>query len=526
MKKLHRCLVIVPLLFVICFANYSYAKTMNILVLPFENTGNKEFSWISAGMTDTVITDLGQIKSISVVSNADRKKILEEMKFILSGLVEEDKMIKLGKLTGANVIFTGSYLVSKNRIRVHARLVNVETGKIESTTKLDGTVSDIFELQDKVVLNLMSETGKVKIADVKPVDLTEENKKAVENKPIPKADAYKWYAKGLELKDTNPKEALTNFKKALEIDPRYINALIDAGSVGSALGFFNEALGYVGMAERVLNESNKTNTSDYGRVMMGFAMVYLDKGQGDQALKYALKDKVIKDKLGLQNTTGYSSLMNNIGAIYVQKGQFDQALKYYQKAQSIEDALGLKNTTKYSSLMNNIGVIYFNKGQLDRALKYYLNAQSVLDTLDLQNTSLYTASLKNIGNIYFNKGQPDRALEYYLRTQSILETLGLQNTAEYANLMHNIGLVYCKNGPIDRAVESLLKEKVILDRLGLQNTESYAGVTNVLAQLYEHQGKRAMAGRYYRMTYDAFVKAGYSGQWRDKALHDAERLGY
>ena len=248
---------------------------MNILVHPFDNTGDKEYSWISAGMTDTVITDLTRIQNISVVSNTDRKKILEEMKFIFSGLAEEDKMIKLGKLTGANVIFTGSYLVSGYRIRIHARLVNVETGKVESSTKIDGTLNGIFDLQDKVVFTLMGETEKITIADIKPVEITEKDRKEIEEKPKPNVTAYEWYAKGLEVQDTNPKEALTNFKKALDIDPNYTDALMHAGwTAGNILNLFSEALGYLEKAERIFNGRNETKSSDYANLMNSIGNVY------------------------------------------------------------------------------------------------------------------------------------------------------------------------------------------------------------------------------------------------------------
>ena len=59
-------------------------------------------------MTDTVINDLTGIKEVSVISNADRRKIMEEAKFSLSGLVADETMVKVGKLTGANIIFSGS----------------------------------------------------------------------------------------------------------------------------------------------------------------------------------------------------------------------------------------------------------------------------------------------------------------------------------------------------------------------------------------------------------------------------------
>ena len=246
----------------------------------------------------------------------------------------------------------------------------------------------------------MGETEKITIADIKPLKLTEQDKKRIEEKPKPKLTAYEWYAKGLEIQDKNPKEALTNFRKALDIDPDYTDALMSAGwTAGNTLNLFSEALGYLDKAERIFKGRNETKSS------------------------------------------GYADLMNNIGLVYGSKGQPDRALEYYLKAQSIEDRLG-QNTTGYAALMNNIGNVYNSKGQLDRALEYYLNSQSINDRL------------------------------------------GLQNTAGYALLMFN------------------------------------------MAVLYEKKGQRDMAGRYYRMAYDTFVRADYSGEWRDKALNNARRLGY
>ena len=483
MKKLPFLMTFTVFLFL--FTSPCSAKQMNILVHPFENTGDKTYSWISAGMTDTVISDLTRISNISVVSNADRKKILEEMKFIFSGLATEDKMIKLGKLTGANVIFTGSYLVSGERIRVHARLVNVETGKVENSTKIDGALNGIFDLQDKVVFTLMGETGKITIADVKPVKLTKQDRAKIEKKRKPKSTAYEWYAKGLEVQDTNPKEALTNFRKALDIDPNYTDALMRAGyTAGSTLNLFSEAIEYLTKAERIFKGRSETKSSDY------------------------------------------ANLMDNMGLVYQDKGHLDHALKYYLISQSIRDRLGLQNAADYAVLMMNIGNVYQSKGQLDRSLEYYINSQTIMDRIGLQNTADYAALMMNIGSVYIEKGQLDRSLEYYLNAQTIMDRIGLQITADYAKLMNNIGAVYRSKGKLDRALEYYLKDKSIEDGLGLQNTAGYASLMWNMALLYEKQGQRDMAGRYFRMAYDTYVRADYSGEWREKALNNARRLGY
>jgi TolB-like protein/tetratricopeptide (TPR) repeat protein len=512
MKKLSFALIFTFVLFAFLLTTPCFAKQMNILVHPFENTGNKEYSWISAGITDTVISDLTRIANISVVSNQDRKKILEEMKFILSGLVEKDMIMKLGKLTGANVIFTGSYLVSGSRIRVHARLVNVETGKIESSTKIDGTLDGIFDIQDKVVFTLLGETKKITIADIESVKLTKQDRKKIKEKHKPKLIAYEWYAKGLEIQDTNPKEALTNFKKAIDIDPNYTDALMEAGfTAGSTLNLFSEALGYLEKAERIFNGRNETESSDYAGLMMDIGLVYGDKGQLDRALEYFLNSQSIMDRLGLKNTAGYAGLMTNIGVIYGKNGQLDRALEYFLNAQSIMDRLGLKNTASYAALMMNIGIDYRDKGQLDHALQYYLNSQSIRDELGLQNTTGYAMLMMNFGAIYQNKGQLDRALEYFLNSQSIMDRLGLKNTADYAALMMNFGAIYKDKGQLDRALEYFLNSQSIMDRLRLQNTANYAALMTNMSMLYKKQGQRDMAERYSRMAYDIYMRLDYSG---------------
>ncbi|MFO7665068.1 MAG: hypothetical protein R6V76_00410 [Desulfobacterales bacterium] len=62
--------------------------------------------------------------------------------------------------------------------------------------------------------------------------------------------------------------------------------------------------------------------------------------------------------------------------------------------------------------------------------------------------------------------------------------------------------------------------------MGLKNTAGYAGTMKNIGTAYERQGQRDMAGRYFRMAYDIYVKSGYSGKLRDDALNNARRLGY
>jgi TolB-like protein len=569
MKKRVVSKVVFPSLFFIFISFPSYARTLNILVQPFQNTGDAQYSWISAGMTDTVISDLNKIRDINVISDKDRKKVLEELKFTRSGLVDEEGMVKVGKLAGANIIFTGSYQVSGNRLRVNAKLINVESGKVETSTKLDGTVDRIFDLQDKVVFSLVGDTEKIRIADIGPVKLVAEDKKKIEEKYKPKTEAYEWYSKGLEVENKNPKLALDYFNSAIKIDPDYTQPLMWAGVVaGDSLNLFTEAQNYLQKADNIFKSRGETASSDYSNLIGVIGALYSSKGQLDLALKYYLGSQAIKDRLGLQNTDSYSDLVMNIGLVYWSKGQLDTALKYYLDSQAIKDRLGLQNTDSYSDLVGNIGFVYLDKGDLDLALKYAFDSQSIRDRLGLQNTVAYSILVNNIGRIYHNKGQLDWALKYYLDSQAIKDRLGLQNTADYSSVMTNIALVYSSKGQLDLALKYSLDAQAIMERLGLQDTVSYSNImTNIgvvywskgqpssalkyyldsqaikdrlglqntvaygnnlfnLALAYERQGQLNMAGRCFRMAHETYIRADYWGPNKDNALNNAQRLGY
>jgi len=179
----------------------------------------------------------------------------------------------------------------------------------------------------------MGNVEKITIADIKPVTLTEQDKKKIEEKPKTSATAYEWYAKGLEVQATDPKKALTNFKKALDIDANYTDALIQAGwTSGNILNLFDEALGYFEKAEQIFKSRNETKSVSYAIYMRKIGNVYWQKGQLDRALEYYLRSQSISDNLGLQNTANYAILILNIASLYEKMGQSNMAGKYYRKS--------------------------------------------------------------------------------------------------------------------------------------------------------------------------------------------------
>jgi tetratricopeptide (TPR) repeat protein/TolB-like protein len=478
-----RRITVVPLILFMLALPLS-AKEMTILVQPFENTGDAAYSWISAGMTASVISDLGKIRDVTVISDAERRKAAEEIQLGLSGMVDEQKAVKVGNLLGANLIFSGSYQVSGTQVRVNASLTDVAKGSVERSVKVDGTLGGIFALQDQIVFALMAETEKIKIADVKPVKFTAEEKKQIESAEKPSLSAYELYSKGLQARTKDPRASLDFFKQAVKAQPDYAAALVEAGyTAGSILNLFAEGLGYIEKADALYAKRGETNTGAYAGVMMIMGNVHKEMGQLDRALEYMDKSKRIRDALGQQNTDGYAALLTNTGIIYDKMKKNDRALECYAQARAIYDTLGKQKSNSYSVLLMNIGVIYAESKQPDKALEYYTQSMQIKEALGLQKTKGYAILLMDIGNIYLRKDELDKVEIYYTRSLEIRDAMGLQETITYATLLSNFG------------------------------------------KLCEKQGKKDLAGQYYRRAYETYAKTGYKGPLTDKALKNAERLG-
>ncbi len=501
-------------------------RNANILVYPFEYNGDSKYSWISSGLTDTVISDLGRIKGINVFSDDDRKRTIKEMELGMTGLFNESTVVKVGNVMGANIIFLGSLQVAGDKIRVNAKLVNVETSKIEKTIKIDGTMDQIFELQDKVVLGLLAETEKVNIADVKPVVVDDKDKSRITNKYKPGKDAYELYANGLRIMGSDPKGALDYFNKAINISPEYTAALSMAGVVsGSTLTRFKEGLEYMTAAEKVLISRGDEKTDEYAALMINTGIVYNSKGEPDRALEYYDRAEKIMINLNRQESATYASLMTGICNAYIAKNSHDRALEFCSKSREIRERLKMQNSSAYATLMVNIGIIYKAKGDFDRSLDYYSKSEALMGKLGMNGTTAYATLMMDEGNVYYSKKDFDKSLEYYNKSGEVRDKLGLHDSAGYADLLNNIGLVYYAKGDFDRALENYSKAVEKKEKLGVQKSVGYGNILFNTAVIYHKKGNSKMAGEYYRKSSEIYKSCGLNSK-AENALKKAKELGF
>jgi TolB-like protein len=188
-----------------------------IAIIYFDNgSDNAELSRLKKGLADMLISDLSKIKMLNVVERARLEEILKEQKLNNSKEFDAATASKVGKLLGVQYILTGAFFDILGSMRIDARIIDVETGKIMKSEGVDGATNTFFDLEKKLV---------EKIAGGLNVDLGEENKTASAKEASLSYETSLLYSDGLEQMDKGENtKAIETFKKVLEKNPAFAPA--------------------------------------------------------------------------------------------------------------------------------------------------------------------------------------------------------------------------------------------------------------------------------------------------------------
>jgi TolB-like protein len=107
----------------------------------------RDYDGLSKGLPDFLITEMSSNSSIRVVERDQVQKLLDEQKLVGGGQVDRESAVKVGKLLGAqHMIFGGFMADPKGNFRIDARAVNVETGVIEFTDRVQDRSDNVLAL--------------------------------------------------------------------------------------------------------------------------------------------------------------------------------------------------------------------------------------------------------------------------------------------------------------------------------------------------------------------------------------------
>jgi len=107
----------------------------------------RDYDGLSKGLPDFLITEMSANPGIRVVERDQVQKLIDEQKLVGAGQVDRESAVKVGKLLGAqHMIFGGFMADPKGNFRIDARAVNVETGAIEFTDRVQDRSDNVLVL--------------------------------------------------------------------------------------------------------------------------------------------------------------------------------------------------------------------------------------------------------------------------------------------------------------------------------------------------------------------------------------------
>ncbi|HEY4741174.1 MAG TPA: protein kinase [Candidatus Acidoferrales bacterium] len=185
-------------------------RGQSIAVLYFENlSGAKEDEYFRDGMTEDVITELTQIKTLHVFPRA-------------AVVAYRDKPAtapEIGKQLDAAYVLSGSVRRAGNRLRITAQLVETHTGHSVWAERFDREMKDVFEVQDEIARS---------ITQALRISLSPQEEQTIAQKPTENLQAYDYFLRGRNyLRRVNLEVAMQMFEHAIRLDPNF--ALAYAG---------------------------------------------------------------------------------------------------------------------------------------------------------------------------------------------------------------------------------------------------------------------------------------------------------
>ena len=118
-------------------------------VLPFQERG-AETKDQGSKVTDLLFAKLSADPALMLVEREDIKKLLDEQELNLSGLVNPQQATKVGQLTGAKLLITGSVLQVDNSVYLIAKIIGTETSRVVGASVKGNVRDDLGKLVDEL----------------------------------------------------------------------------------------------------------------------------------------------------------------------------------------------------------------------------------------------------------------------------------------------------------------------------------------------------------------------------------------
>lgn len=190
-----------------------------VAVLPLTYQGdNEQYAPLGRGLSEMISVDLAHINDLRLVERVRLQELLNELELAQSDYVDPSTAPRVGYMLGAGRLVGGAYnVLGDEDLRMDVALAELERGVGTSDMETrSGALTNLFELQKEMVFRIIDRLG---------IELTSEERAAIEYVPTENLQAFLAYSRGLLEEDAGNFEAAAQaFRRARELDPGFERA--------------------------------------------------------------------------------------------------------------------------------------------------------------------------------------------------------------------------------------------------------------------------------------------------------------
>ena len=377
----------------------------------------KDQEYFCDGIAEEIINDLAQVGGLRVASRTSS--------FAYKGTREDIRNI--GKKLGVRSVLEGSVRRTDNRIRITTQLINVADGYHLWTEQYDRELEDVFAIQEEIAHS---------IAQALKIELTDEEKHAIEKTPTRSIEAYDFYLRGRRFfyrhtrKYTN--HAIAMFSHAIEKDPTYARAYAGKADCHSYLFW------YFGGSAADLEQAEKDSETAL-RLDPNLSEAHAARGLAlSLSKRFAEAEKEFEKAIEL-NPNLFEAYYFYARACFVQ-GKYEKAKDLYLKASRV-------NPADYQSPAL-LAFLYKTMGQEEKMAPVLHEARDKVERHLALNPDDSRAIYLG-ADVLIRLGEKQKAMEYVKRLAA--------TERDEPYLLYGVACLYSLIGKPDEAVFYLTK---------------------------------------------------------------------
>jgi serine/threonine-protein kinase len=419
-----------------------------LAILPFRNIGNEPASgFYEFSLADAVITELARVRSL----------IVRPSSVIARYQGQQIDPREVGQDLNVNAVLAAGFIHAGERFRVTAQLLDVASGEILWSDRIDTTAADIITVQDTIAQRIVEGLS----LELSPAEQVGIAKPATRN-----AAAYEEYLRGRDrfarfiFRTVAPEDcdaAIAHFQSAIELDPNF--ALAHDG-LGAA--YVNRVFkGYGGGEdyERAEAAFNKALAVDPQIVEARMLMVFVLLWRGE-------KQKAREEVARMRREAPNEAVVHFVKAtLHRLDGEYKRALRSYDRLVRLDPAAHVVASYNRAIVFMYLGRFKDTLRELDkagepdnplvrtlRALTLYYTGQTD------QAAELMQQVVKRHPNMHGIRPFLAMALSAQGKHEAALEELtdAVQRNARVdADIAYSVASVYALEGLRDEAFEWL-----------------------------------------------------------------------